>query len=166
MAPDQRASTGAPPSEQAGAGGDPTPTESATSACVSIDHPSLWRETMYDLGDQGSVERPGQNPGVREVKRGERVGRVPGVPHQEDVVADHGNPVEPHVAVDAPALVVVLDECEPAGTGIDVVLQARRREDGGERSARQPRRGRIGRMRARWYGYRRRTPGASPRGRR
>ena len=81
---------------------------------------------MNHLDDEGAVERARQGLRVGEAKSGERLGRVPGVPNQEDVVPDHRNPVEPHIEVDALALVVVLDEREHARAGIEVVLQTAR----------------------------------------
>src|SRR5438874_7396320 len=55
---------------------------------------------MNHLNDESPIERAGQGPRVREAKPGERIGRVPRVPHQEDIV---------------------LDEREQAGAGIEVV---------------------------------------------
>src|SRR5439155_19454046 len=89
----------------------------------SISDLSLRRETVNQFDDERPVARAGQGPRIREAKPGERIGRVPRVPHQEDIVPDHRDPVEPHIEVDALVLVVVLDEREQARAGIEVVLE-------------------------------------------
>ncbi len=78
---------------------------------------------MHHLDDEGSVERSGQGPGVREAKPGERLSGVPGVPYHEHIVPDHRDPVKPHIEVDAFVFAVVLDERKEAGARIKVVLK-------------------------------------------
>src|SRR5713101_9076332 len=135
MVPDQRASTGGPASVQTGIGGPGGPTSvTAMRMCATIsDLLYSGRETMNDLDDKRPIERTGEGPGVREAKPGERLRGVPRVPHQEDIVPDHGDPVEPHIEVDALALVIVLDEREQAGAGVEVVLEPVRRQHRRER---------------------------------
>src|SRR2546421_3931413 len=96
---------------------------------------------MNDLDDERPVERAGQRPGIREAKPGERLGGVSGVPHHEHIVPDHRYPVEPHIEVDALALIVVLHEGEQARSGIEVVLQPARGHHRRERAHRQLGRG-------------------------
>src|SRR2546426_3617880 len=92
---------------------------------------------MHYLDDEGPIERARQRPGVREAKPGERLSGVPGVPHHEHIVPNHGYPVEADIEVDALALIVVLDECEQARAHIEIVLQPARRHYRRERADRQ-----------------------------
>src|SRR5438132_11098263 len=90
MAPDQWASTDGPASLQVGV--DTCGVAASTNAVsvrVGISPSPLRRETMHDLDYECPVEWASQGAGVREAKPGEWLSRVPGVPHHEQVVADH-----------------------------------------------------------------------------
>src|SRR2546430_2952855 len=138
MAPDQWASTGGPASLQVGVGTcGVAASTNAVSVRVSISPSPLRRETVHHLDDECPVERASQGGGVGEAKPGEWLSRVPGVPHHEQVVPDHRDPVEPQIEVAALALIVVLHEREQARAGIEVVLQPARRQYRRERADRQ-----------------------------
>src|SRR2546422_11601263 len=92
---------------------------------------------MHRLDHDSPVQGVRERTTAGEPVRRPREGRESGVPHYIHVVSDDRDPVEPHVEVDALALVVVLDEREQAGAGIEVVLQPARRQYGRERPERQ-----------------------------
>src|SRR6266850_6066634 len=97
---------------------------------------SSRRETMHHLHDKGPIEGTGQGTCIREAKPGARLSGIPRVPHDEYVIADHRNPVKPYIEIDPLVLVVVLDEREQAGAGVEIVLKAVCGHDSGERSRR------------------------------
>src|SRR6267378_88676 len=97
---------------------------------------SSRRETMHHLHDKGPIEGTGQGTCIREPKPGARLRGISRVPHDEYVIADHRNPVKPHIEIDAPVLVVVLNEREQAGARIEVILKPVCGQHSSERSRR------------------------------
>src|SRR5690349_24519157 len=93
---------------------------------------------MHHFQYECAVQRPGERARGRKTKPGERIRRVSRVPHEIDVVSNQRYPVEPQVEVDALALVVVLNEAEQTGPGIEIVFDPVRGEYGGERANREP----------------------------
>src|SRR2546425_11232068 len=97
--------------------------------------PFSWRNAVDDLHHECAVQGPREGSCRGEAVRRRAVGRVSGVPDQENIVPDLRNPMESQVEVCPLRVVVVLHEAKKAGPRIEVVLNPAGSEDGWEATA-------------------------------
>src|SRR5436309_14203306 len=94
--------------------------------------PFSWRNAVDDLHHECAIQWSRKRLCRGKAVRRRAVGRVPGVPDQENVVSDLRNPMESQVEVRPLRVVVVLHEAKKTGPRIEVVLDAAGGQQGSE----------------------------------
>src|SRR2546426_6287530 len=96
------------------------------------------RDSVHRLHNECTVQWVAQCRRTGEAMWCHGVGRVPGVPDQVQIVADHRNPMEAQIEIDALVLVVELDESLEGGARVERVLDPAACLDRVEAVPRQP----------------------------